>query len=108
MTTQGHGECGIASLLFIAMFVKEYGQINEENLIKFAKDYAGKIFTPEEIDFGRRKLLYFPAVQMIILDVEKNTSEDDIVKKNESFKRLQKTFSTQSFDGGLEIFKKSK
>ena len=84
--------------------MRDYGKVTDSTLFQFAKAYAGKIFSPEEINDCRRRLLYFPAVQMIITDVE-NKFMDDEAKKKQSFALLKSSFITQQFEGRLNIFK---
>lgn len=104
MSTQANGECGVASLSFISLFMKEYDQLTKENISKFAEAHAHQVFSVEEIDKAREDFLYIPAVKYIVLDVEE---EFDIEEKRKevSYSRLAKNFVTSSIEGRFDVFK---
>ena len=78
MSTQANGECMVASILFIYLYMKEYDRLTKESISKFAEEHAHKVFSVEEIDKAREDFLYIPAVKYIVLDVEE---EFDIEEK---------------------------
>lgn len=95
----------VASILFIYLYMKEYDRLTKESISKFAEEHAHKVFSVEEIDKAREDFLYIPAVKHVVLDVEGQISDDDEKRKEASYSRLTKSFTTRSIEGRLDLFK---